>query len=690
MREPKGNLMQMKGRGLWLLWGAIALFVLWLFFSISAYYVAQKPLDADSMQDVLGVWEALQTFSFSWSALVDSFLAIGVALALFFMALGVGLWFWRWLAPQGCSDLEVGLFSFGLGFAAIGLLMLFLGLVGWLSQGVLYGVALLLTAVSVPTVIPFLRRVEWGNRPSGWVTLYLLLTLGLALTLALLPPTSWDSLSYHLRGPWLYLQAGRIYPGVDVFSLNNPFLLEMIFMLGMALHSDVVAQLVHFGFAFLVAGMVYVLAVNSLRMRSGWTAVLLLFATPMFMLLASWTYNDLALTFVILWLLYAYFQWHDSEDWHWLLLGGLFSGLAMSFKYTSFIAPLLVGLLIIWHYRRTPVVMVKPLLLFGGTAVLVAIVWYIKNWLFTGNPVYPFVFDGLFWDEYRSLAHRNPGSGIGFDLRAILRVPYTLTLGIADVSGDGPTGPLFLVFLPLLFLYGLSRVGRRAPDAFGILLLYALLHYGFWLVGIIFSANLWQGRLMLPVFAALCPVIAWIIDDLSRVNHAQFSLQRFVNMGLAFVLFLGLVTQFVQWWTINPLPTIVGNESRDDYLARRMGNLYLASEMINETLAADVVVQFLWEPRTYYCLKDCRGDHILDKYTHMEFLYGDVQSIVTELENKGVTHLLIHEAGLNFLREEGTPWVLPVDEGGYELLLETYARPVANWGEGYTLYELRP
>ena len=56
----------------------------------------------------------------------------------------------------------------------------------------------------------------------------------LALTLALLPPTSWDGLFYHLTGPKLYLQQGAIRPGPDIPHLNFPSLMEMNFLLAMA------------------------------------------------------------------------------------------------------------------------------------------------------------------------------------------------------------------------------------------------------------------------------------------------------------------------------------------------------------------------------------------------------------------------------------------------------------------------
>lgn len=173
-------------------------------------------------------------------------------------------------------------------------------------------------------LLPFFRTIRLPKRPSPFITLYLLIVAGLAFTVALLPPTNWDSLSYHLRGPWLYLQAGRIYPGVDVFSLNNPFLLEMLFMLSMALRSDTSAQLIHFLFLFLLGGQVYLLAVYGLKLKDGWTAVLLLFTIPMVWQLAAFTYNDLALAFAILASFYTYLRWREGEQSRWLLLSRLF------------------------------------------------------------------------------------------------------------------------------------------------------------------------------------------------------------------------------------------------------------------------------------------------------------------------------------------------------------------------------
>jgi len=673
-------------RPFWI-WGAFGLFIAWIFFSLGAYYVAQKPLDTATLN---AIGRSLAGWSFSAGALWRSLLDVVTAVYIILIAWGLGLWLWRWLGPADGRFAETALFSLGLGLGALGLLVLGVGLAGWLTRPFLFGLSILLALVGLPVLLPFLRTIRLPKRPSPLITLYLVVVVGLAFTVALLPPTSWDSLSYHLRGPWLYLQAGRIYPDVDVFSLNNPFLLEMLFMLGMALRSDVTAQLIHFVFLFLLAGQVYLLAVTGLKLSNGWTAVLLLLTLPMTLQLAAISYNDLALAFTILATLFAYLRWREGGQSRWLLLSGIFSGLAMSLKYTSFIAPTLIGLLLIGQYWRQPRQLARLLLLFAGPALLVALPWYVKNWAFMGNPVYPFVWHGRFWDTFRANAHQQPGSGIGWNLWAILTVPYTLTLGVADASGDGLIGPLFLALLPLLLVYGVSRYGRHAPFAFRLLLLYALVHYAFWVLGVIGSAPLWQGRLMLPALAALCPALAWIIHDLSRFDHPQFSLQRFLNLLLAIVLLFGLVGQLGDWLSQNPLAYVAGSQTRAEYLTRTQGYLYVALTEISDALPPEAVVQFLWEPRTYYCELDCRGDHILDKYTHLEHLHGSAAGIAQALAAEGVTHLFVFEQGLAFLRDTEAAWVAPADDAEYERFLAEHTHLVQQWDQTYTLRELTP
>jgi hypothetical protein len=674
----------------WWHWFAISLFIIWLSFSLAAFYVAQKPFDVSMVTNFARQISSWQSFTFSVKALINALLDVGTAVFIAYVSLGIGLWLWRILGPKNASPLDIFLFSEGIGIGLLGLFILFLGLIGWLNTTLLWGLMIGLSLLALPVVFTFAKSITI-KRPSGLVTIYLFLMMGSAFTIALLPPTSWDSLSYHLFGPRVYLEAGRIFPGLDVYSLNNPFLLEMVFMLSMALRSDIAAQLIHFIFLFLLSGMVYSITVNGLNLTQGWTAVLLLFTIPMVLLLAPWAYNDLALAFVTLAALYAFVVWQSTDNICWLVLSGFFAGFSMGFKYTSFIVPLIIGLLILWKSYQQPKLLLRYWFIFGGIAFLVSFVWYAKNLAFTGNPFYPYVFNnGLYWDEYRANAHGGTGTGLGFNVIALLQTPYLITLGVNDASGDGFTGPLFLAFLPLIILYGITRLRHRTPFMFQVLLIYIAAHYAVWLLGVIYSDNLFQGRLLLPALAAMCPIIAWIIEDIKTLNHPQFSLHRFIHLVLVFVLFLGLISQLSQWITYNPLSYILGNQTREEYLEYTLGTLYVASSALEDKLSSDAVVQYLWEPRNYYCEIECRGDTTLDKYAHLEYLYEDPEKIAQAFNKEGVTHLLIFELGRNFLIEDESPWTSPANLENYQLFIEKHTTPIVNWRDQYVLYELVP
>ncbi len=668
-------------------WTAVALFVAWLFFALAAYYVTQRPFDAALIQAIQRAgWGS---FAFSGAALARSLADVAVTLWLTGTALGLGLWLWHWLGASDAPPLEALLFSWGMGLGALGLLVLFVGLAGWLTRPFLFSFTFILMLAGLPALLPFLRTMRAGKRPSPLVTFYLLTAVGLAFTLALLPPSDWDGLFYHLKGPKLYLAAAQIQSGIDIPHLNFPSLFEMLFMLAMALRSDVTAVLLHFTCVFLLSGLVYAIA-RYIQPGQGWTAVLFLFSMPMLLKLGSWAYNDLALAFYQIGALYALLRWQQAQQRQWLILSGLFCGLAMGLKYTSFVSPLVLAALIAresrpYRARQTWTQLVQHLLLFALPALLVALPWYVKNFVFTGNPTYPFVFNGRFWDDFRTTAYSSSGSGLGFDPIALLRLPYDLTLGIRDASQDGQMGPLFLAMLPLLLIHI-----PRMPKALHLILWFVLAQYAFWAIGVIFSAGLWQSRLLLPAFVALCPALAWLLQAIQPLDYPQFSLQRFLNLVIGFVLALGLLQQAQDWLARAPLTYVIGSQNKAERLTQALGVHYQVMQQLNQTLPPNAVVLFLWEPRSYYCDLDCRPDSILDKYSHLEHLHRSAASIAAALAAEGVTHLLIFDQGLTFLRDNEMRWVVPANDVEYERFLATHTRLVQQWGERYSLRELLP
>ncbi len=719
-------------------WGIIFLFVLWLFYGLSAYNVVQKPFSVPQLVALLDDPAAWLTLDFAWSSVGRSLLDVGTAVWINLGAWGIGSELLRY-SPLKMNRLETAVFGTGIGFGVLGLWVLLLGLVGALNSIAFWVTMAVATALAIWHVykngtrmnaddaeFSFSPRSPRFNLPSRGITIYLLIVLSLALIIALLPPTSWDALFYHLKGPKLYLEAGRIIGGIDIPHLSFPALFEMLFTLAMGLRGDIAAKLIHFSFIFWLIALVYLIsrdwfaakedASTSFGAKSGWTAVLILISMPMVLNLGAQAYNDLPLAFYQVAALVALLRWRQAEQSGWLVLSGLLCGLAMGLKYTSFVAPLVLAGFVLWHFwqqenqslsrfknsslhLRTPALKkaVKPLLTLTLSTTLVALPWYLKNWFFTGNPVYPFVFGGPFWDDFRAAAYAGTGTGLGFDPVALLRLPHDLILGLNDASQDGQPGPLFLIFLPAVIVYGFVRWKKEAgvERPFNLLLIFALAQYIFWVFGVIFSAGLWQSRLLLPAFVALCPVIAWIFDDLARWDHPQFSLRRFVRLVIILALAFNLVGQLLNWLPGVPLSYVAGSASRDEILTHWLGSHYVAMQGINAQTSPDAAIVFLYEPRSYYCDRDCRPDSILDTFAHLEYLHNDANGIAQAWRSEGITHVLLFETGYEFIREQQMDWISPQNphlmddltgRGGSETHL--YLHLVADWGD-YQLYKLQ-
>jgi hypothetical protein len=753
------------------------LFILWLFGVFGLFYVIQKPFTPAAAQ-----------------AIVNALLDLLVAVWLGLLGLGVGHRLLGWLQTLAhaivptvqpisptrsgrhhdleASTGEILILGTGLGLGALGLMALGLGLVGLFYRWLFLAMSVLLTVLLWPDFRALRRRLAgWpppDARPQRLTAIYVIVVALFTLITALLPPIDWDGLFYHLTAPKLFIQLHRLTPGIDVPHFNFPFLAEMLFAYGMLLRGDISAKLIHTGYGLLLAGLVYLIARRCLSRESAWSAVLIFLSMPMVSTLAGWAYNDLALAFYQLAALYALLRSQRSDvrsqksdtrlpitnyQPGWLMVSGLLAGLAMGLKYTSFVAPLTLGLILIWWLvksqvaaNRRPMVehpshnlhahqmgslisntqwaqcLPSPIsnlpspraedilkvrhslfairyspfaiLSFALPALLVALPWYLKNYFFTGNPFYPFAagwFDGWYWDQFRATWYAQAGTGIGFDLPKLLGLPFLATLGVKDVNYfDGRTGPLFLAFLPLLLLYGLFRYrASLRPPALDALLIFALAQFIFWAAGVVWSRSLWQSRLLLPCLAALSPVVGWLWQDLKHLDRPGFSIRRFANLLLSLVLALNLVELSLAFIQVNPLAYLSGRESRSEYLTRRLGAYYVTIERLNQTLPPSADVLFLWEPRTYFCQITCRPDSILDQLAHDQHVFGNAAAIAAAWKKAGITHVLLHRQGLDFIKSEGA--IAGYAPALKELAtLETqYFEPVFDVAGAYQLYKLR-
>jgi hypothetical protein len=671
--------------------------VTWVFLTLVLFYWVQKPFGPDN------VW-----------ALIRTILDLGTMILIVVTASATGSWLLRKLQLPGLSRGDRVVLGGGLGLGILGLAAFGLGAVGSLSLWSFLGLLGMLVALLWREVVDVIQIARSLERPARGVWVYVGVTLGLALVVALMPPTDWDGLFYHLTGPAWTLAVGRVGPPqANVPHLSFPGLMESLFTLAMALRGDVVAKLLHWSFAYLLGGLVYRLTDRHLGHGLGWAAVIGLYATPMVAVLAGWAYNDLALAFFQVAALYGVLnglehsalpasasnaQYTVGDSIRWFYVAGALAGLALGLKYTGFVCPMALVALIVWdavrqgHGQRMLGPAARQALarvgVFSGVALIVALPWYLRNLAFTGNPVYPFLYrlwDGRGWSHWHADWYAQSGTGLGDNVGALLALPVTLTLGLRDMNYyDGRTGPLFLTALPALVFVAL--LDRRKPRALASMLWFGLAQYVVWVMGVVSSRSLFQSRLLLTALVSLCPGLAYVYDRLERFSRRGFSLRRFVGLIVALVLSMNVVYQVLDMVRLRPLPYLVGEESREAFLARRLGGYYSAMRTVAE-LPTGARVQFLWEPRSYYSERVVQPDPILETWKYLCEQYDrDVDAMAAQLRERGVTHLLLHTAGRDWVARENPDHLSPADLAALETFTAQYLDVVWELPGAYVLY----
>jgi hypothetical protein len=446
---------------------------------------------------------------------------------------------------------------------------------GW--AGVLHPVAYLavfaLTAAAgVAFGVPLLRPVRlprvrtWRPWQLGLLAL-LGLYVGLAALSTCAPISSPDALLYHAADPALFENAGRIVEVPWNSSSYEPFSVEMLVLDGFLLWDSVQGA-----FAPLLLALVALAAVVGFAERLAGRSVALLagaifFAQPFMLWESTSVFIEPGLACAVAlsaWNL-ARFVRHSERNA--LVLAGLFAGGAAGMKYLGLIAVLVivgVGVIVAWQRLN-----VRAALAFSLPAVAVALPWYVKNAVLTGNPFYPHIFGGLNAYASAELDRAMKSFGHGHGLQDFVLLPVRLLADAEPFDGGEFLSPLFLMFAPLVFLRRGDRAAA-APACLGVLVFVTA-----------WFATTQQARFLVP----LMPVLA-VLAALGALGLAQRGrLGALVTTGaVGLSLLVGLAASAV--YAAQFVPVVVGAESREEFLRQKV-SLYDGIEYLNATLGSD-------------------------------------------------------------------------------------------------------
>ncbi len=595
----------------------------------------------------------------------DALYALALAAAALFTAAGLGRLLLKPFDLGGWTFVERSVLSLPMGLAVIGLGEFALGLIG-VIQPVHH--LLWLTALTVIAFKPgadFLAEA-WGALKAfrgAWrgfsplMKVFFIagaLALTLAFVQALTPPWSYDALMYHLQGPRLFLEAGRVLPIPENWFTYYPALWEMIYMLGMGLGSDVFARLIHFATLLLLILATYAFGRRFLPPPGGWLAAAMMVGVPVMLVWGGFAYIDLA------WALFQFLAialvliWQGDRRVKYLLLAGVIQGLALGTKYTAFSGAGVLGLAILWLSARekdSPTRWKETLhnaLAFGLPALLAAMPWYLKNLIWTGNPVFPFFFPQNVIDPRELelwLAYVN-SFGIGDRWFDYLLLPFTIFLRFekfTTVMGkmDIPNPAFLIVFA---YPWARRKLQQGARPAMDLLLTLTGLQYVFWAAGSL------QTRFLTPLYPGLSLLAAAVIVGLSA-GARPIRWGRVLSIGLVggmVIASLGMMIEY--FYLVKPYQVLIGNEIKTEFLTKTVVD-YPGIEFINTMLPVNSKVLTAWNGRLYYCDGKCYPDMSHSKWVVVIEDSQNISEINQWLYDNNFTHLYFSWEDIYFIAD---------------------------------------
>lgn len=572
-------------------------------------------------------------------------LIIALFIALMILSIGIGAFISAIIGFTYRSKIELFAFSTGIGLLAISVLGFLLGISDAFSLSPLL---VCLVVMAVLSVLGFRRmqnltvEVNQSQRELPniiWIAVivYVAFVIGTGLLGALAPETIWDAHSYHLDVPKRWVESGGMNSIPYLFYSNWPLNLSAIYALEMiVVQGTTLPQLTHFSFVILVSLLIWSFAKSKFGNATAIAATVLFLSTPVLFWLMTTAISDLAVAYFLFGGLIAAAYFADSSNSRWLVLAGMLTGAAMGTKLTGLLGFLTMFCLLFWYHisrvdlRRH---LAKNLVIFSTIAFSFALPWYLKSYIQSGDPIFPFGFD-LFHGSYWSAAiHENFMSqqlnymGANRTFLDYLLLPFRLLLdGSRQI--EGPISWVYLAGLPFALIKSKERTIK-------ILLIFSIIYFVFWAM---FSTQV--VRMLLPALAALS--IATTAGIL-----AAFKRSRFYNLLLFLFLALIMTQGVIQGWvprylTIrDQIDLQLGKISREDYLHRHF-ELAEAVDYINN-LPDDGAILAYNEVRGYLIDREFIWGHP-DMQGYLDYSMLDTEmELINRLEELGVKYILVHK-----------------------------------------------
>jgi len=408
---------------------------------------------------------------------------------------------------------------------------------------------------------------------------------------ALAPAVRYDSLSYHLAVPMRYLAAGGMIEIPESVQTYWAHYGEMLYTLALLLGDQPLPSLINFCAGILLTVQIYFLGKHFKNETVGILAALIFYSLPIIGIETATTYVDILVALFVAAAFQAALFWHREKNDHWLILVGIFSGLAIGTKLTAFwlLLPFL-GLLIFYItfikgdiYSKLSAGSIdanvrvprrslwiqglwKSIITIGLPILVLFTPWLIRDWLWTGNPIFP---------NYNNIFNSSQWFDRGFffikanaeTFQSFFGFPW---LGITDShryyheAPGAVLGALPMLSLPWFYSwYPQLRAKRRS-----YLLIFATALLA---VALLFSVA-YHARYLLPLYGLLSIFAAINLETLGQMS---FAWKKSIGIALGLLFFIYIFSTrlafTVRWWEIPeryPVKIWLDLESQEQFIDR--------------------------------------------------------------------------------------------------------------------------
>ncbi|RJP25104.1 MAG: hypothetical protein C4520_03025 [Candidatus Abyssobacteria bacterium SURF_5] len=467
------------------------------------------------------------------------------------------------------------------------------------------------------------------------------------LIIALAPSITHDAMVYHLNVPHNYATEHKIVPiPYNLFS-NTVLNMEMLYALALLIDDFVLANLLHFGLGLAALATLYAWARPLFGAAVARAAVLILFFNPLVLNEVSIAYVDLGMMFYFLLMMAALWKWKTEGDNRWFFLFCMYSGIFAGIKYTSLHGLIAAGAAVLAaetvaakrDFRRLS----KRFFIFAGIVLAAVLPYLVKNYLISGNPVYPLMY-GIFGGKWltplqveRMLAYVD-SHGMGHDWKHLVLLPWNLTIwGKPGYEYfDAVITPLWLIFLPVLFVI------RRTAPVVKWLLFVCTVYFASWLLSTHIT------RYLMPIFPLLSLLAAYVIVVLKEKGAAVSPL--FGRISFAVIAAACGIVWFSFSFTY-PLrvpaqfgPVVWGEQTGDEFLKETVPG-YETFQYINKNLPLDARIAFFWDNRGFFCEREQIGDSVFEAPSMLELVSeaGTAEAFYQKLKSMGIGFVLFNE-----------------------------------------------